>query len=129
MACKARCGSPRKPTTRASTPAARGGGGPGEWVLTLQGLDTRDAAERLKGGELLLDDRALRPLAEGEYFQHDLIGCAVEDEQGAALGRVTGVMEAGERALLEVSDGTRAFALPMTEAVILSVEIAQRRIR
>ena len=103
--------------------------GRGEWLIELEGVRSREQAERLRGGELLLDEQDLRPLAEGEYFQHDLIGCAVIDEQGAALGRVTGVMEAGGGALLQVADGPRAFVLPMVEAVILAVEIEARRIR
>lgn len=99
-----------------------------EWVLALRGLESRDAAEKLKGGELLLDETALKPLGEGEYFQHDLAGCDVFDEQGRYLGRVVGVMEAAGQALLDVRDGKRALTLPMIEAVVLSVDISARRI-
>jgi len=99
-----------------------------EWVLTLRGLDSRAAAETLKGGELLLDESALKPLGEGEYFQHDLLGCDVFDEQGRRLGRVAGVVDVGEQALLDVRDGSRAVMLPMVEVVIRAVDIAARRI-
>jgi 16S rRNA processing protein RimM len=99
-----------------------------EWIVTLDGLDSREAAERLKGGELLLDEIRLRPLAEGEYFQHDLPGCEVLDRQGRRLGSVAGIVEVGGQALLDVRDGPRALMLPMVEAVILSVDVQARRI-
>jgi 16S rRNA processing protein RimM len=109
-------------------------GGAGAWVLHLEGVGSRAEAERLKGGELLLEESRLRPLAEGEYFQHDLTGCRVVDEAGAPLGRVRSVMEGGGQMLLEVAleevrESENPLLLPMTEAVILSVEIGERRIR
>ena len=99
-----------------------------EWVLALRGVETRDAAERLKGGEVLLDDSALKPLEEGEYFQHDLVGCVVVDEAGRLLGSVAGVVEAGGETLLDVREGQRAVMLPMVETVIRSVDVKARRI-
>lgn len=99
-----------------------------DWILALEGLESREAAERLKGGELLLEDDALKPLAEGEYFQHDLAGCEVFDEQERRLGRVLSVVEVAGRALLDVRDGKRAVMLPIEESVILSVDVPARRI-
>ena len=104
-------------------------GGQGEWVLELEGLETRGAAEAMRGAELLLDDSALRPLAEDEYFQHDLVDCEVVTDAGQALGRVKAILEIGPQQILVVRDGKREHLLPMLDSVIEAVDLKARRIR
>jgi 16S rRNA processing protein RimM len=104
-------------------------GGRAEWVIVLEGLDTRDQAEAMRGAELLLDDSTLRPLAEDEYFQHDLVGCEVVTDAGQALGRVKAILEIGQQKMLVVRDGKREHLLPMLGSVIEAVDLKARRIR
>jgi 16S rRNA processing protein RimM len=104
-------------------------GAQGEWVIELEGLVTRGAAEAMRGAELLLDDATLRPLAENEYFQHDLAGCEVVTDTGQVLGRVKAILEIGPQQLLVVRDGKREHLLPMLGSVIEAVDLKARRIR
>ena len=99
------------------------------WVVALEGVADRPAALALIGAELLLDQSELRPLQEGEYFLADLIGCTVEDEHGAPLGRVRGVIETGANDVLEVATADGEALVPMTEEVLRVVDPAARRIR
>ena len=99
------------------------------WIVGLEGVDERAAALALKGAELLLDESELRPLQEGEYFLDDLIGCTVEDERGATLGRVRGVIETGANDVLEVVTEDGEALVPMTDEVVRAVETDARRIR
>ncbi len=98
------------------------------WLLLLDGVVGREAARALKGGELLLPEDELKPLAEGEYFTDALIGCEVLNEAGERLGRVTGVIETGANDVLEVDTGRGEVLLPMTEEVLRSIATGQRRI-
>jgi 16S rRNA processing protein RimM len=100
-----------------------------EWLIELEGLANRDQAEALRGAELLLGEESLRPLAEDEYFQHDLIGCEVVTGEGRRLGTVAGILEAGPQQLLVVREGAREHLLPMVGPVIEAVELESRRIR
>ncbi len=99
------------------------------WIVALDGVADREAALALKGAELLLDESLLRPLEAGEYFLDDLIGCDVEDLQGARLGRVCGVIETGANDVLEVATEAGEALVPMTQEVVKQVDMAARRIR
>jgi len=112
-----------------------------QWVLKLEGVAGRTAAEALKGASVLVPLEARGPLAENEYFTEDLIGCAVETLSGEPVGTVTGVLEAGGQNLLQVAEarevagtkdvaGTRREVLvPMAEAIVKEVLLERRTIR
>ena len=62
-------------------------------VLKLEGVDTRDDAERLRGAEIYMDSDDLEELPEGEHYIRDLIGLTVVDaESGETLGKVKDIL-------------------------------------
>lgn len=97
------------------------------WIMSLEGLNDRGGAEVYCGARVLLDDSLLRPLEPGEYFQHDLIGCEVENLAGEPLGRVKGIMETGANDVLVVGEGS--LMVPMLTEVVKEVDVDGRRIR
>lgn len=64
--------------------------GRAEVVLTLEGVDSREASDLLKGATLLVDREQL-PLDEDEYFLFDMVGISVQTEDGQPIGSVTEV--------------------------------------
>ena len=70
------------------------------WVIRFRGVDDRDAAEALRGAVL-----SAEPLDVDDVFAHDLIGCAVEDTNGRALGTVTAIQPNPAHDLLVLEDG------------------------
>ena len=62
------------------------------WTVKLAGLDSREAAAALVGGLLLVPLRERATLPGGTYYVDQIIGLEVRDEEGAPLGRVTGVL-------------------------------------
>lgn len=98
------------------------------WILSLEGVADRPAAEALKGARLLLEENQLKPLGEGEFFQHDLVGCRVETLAGRAVGEVQAVMETGANDVLVVGGGVEVM-IPMVAEVVKAVDIAARVIR
>ncbi len=82
-------------------------------------ISDRTAADRLRGTELTVARDALPPLGEGEYYHADLVGLAVVDERGAAIGTIATVENFGAGDVIEIErpDGKR-FMVPMrAEAV------------
>jgi 16S rRNA processing protein RimM len=63
--------------------------------LTLEGVEDRDSAEKLRGAELYVDRAHARPLSDGEVFLADLIGLKAVDTQGNAIGTLTDVLQPG----------------------------------
>lgn len=60
-------------------------------LLTLRGVEDRDAAEELRGCELSIPAEELPPLAEKEVYLHELQGLAIRLPDGSELGRLRDV--------------------------------------
>jgi len=83
-------------------------------VLTLTGIDDRDAAEALRGTEVLVPRSVLPPPAPGEYYWVDLEGLRVVNLEGAALGVVSHLFSTGANDVL-VAHGERERMIPFVQ--------------
>ena len=100
------------------------------FLVLLEGVADRTAAEALRGGRLCVRESDLPALPPGQVWLHDLPGMAVESEDGADLGTVHQVLETGEdRRLLVVRGPQGEFLVPFIEQFVLSVDRDARRIR
>jgi 16S rRNA processing protein RimM len=75
------------------------------WLLSLQGIADRNAADTLRGLEVKAFRDELPPLDEGEVYFADLIGFSVVDQQGQVRGVVEGIEAAGAQELLRLEGG------------------------
>jgi 16S rRNA processing protein RimM len=101
------------------------------FVARLKGVADRDAAERLRNVELFVPRERLPDTAERDEFYHaDLIGLAVVDAAGGALGTVAAMHNFGAGDLIEVrpAAGRDTVMLPFTQSVVPLVDIAGGRI-
>lgn len=100
-------------------------------VAQLMGVADRDLAEKLKGAQVHVARSRFPPLADEEYYWTDLVGLAVTNLKGEALGTVTGLNDNGAHAILELAesqaDGTvRERLIPFVGAVVKQVDLKQR---
>ncbi len=101
----------------------------GAFAARLTGIETREAAEALKGTRLYAPRDRLPPLADDEFYHADLIGLAVVDTGGAPLGTVRAVLDHGAGDILEIArPGAPDMLLPFTRTVVPTVDLAGRRI-
>jgi 16S rRNA processing protein RimM len=101
------------------------------FVVRLDGVEDREAAERLRGSEIVIDERQLPPPDADEYYWKDLIGLRVVDTAGGVLGEVTGIMDtAGHDVLVVKPPETDAaeMLIPFVGAIVLSVDLEAGRI-
>ncbi|HTY96699.1 MAG TPA: ribosome maturation factor RimM [Solirubrobacteraceae bacterium] len=98
-------------------------------ILRLAGVEDRDAAEELRGQELTVGRRELPQLEEGEWWAHELVGCAVHDGEHE-VGAVTGMLELPSCEVLEVrrSDAPGTLLVPLVKDAIRSVDPEQHTI-
>lgn len=117
-----RGGAERPATVESARPA------PPDVLLKLAGVDSREAAQELAGWEIWVDRAHAAPLAEGEVYAADLVGCGVYAGGGRA-GEVTGVCDTGHAPLLEVRtvDG-RTVVVPYADHFVGEVDVAARRL-
>jgi len=95
--------------------------------VALEGIDERDAAERLIGWDILLERAALPVAATREYFRDDLVGCTVRNGEGIVLGTVQYFLEAPAGAVMIVR-GEREYAVPALPPHLQRVDLEQREI-
>ena len=104
---------------------------PGEMpVVRIAGVDDRDAAARLTGMRLFVDRAVLPPPSdEDEFYLADLVGLAVHDGEGAAVGSIAVVHDHGAGVFLEIARSSGApLLIPFTRAAVPVVDLAARRV-
>lgn len=100
----------------------------GQYLLAhLDGVDDRDAAERLMGLDIAVARAEMPEAEEGEYYWDDLIGLEVVNEEGALLGRVSGLLETGAHDVLQVQGETERL-IPFVDVYVKDVNLEAGRI-
>jgi 16S rRNA processing protein RimM len=107
----------------------RRAGTPERPILRLAGHSGRDAAEALRGATLGVPADRAPALEPGEYWAHELAGCAVWDGE-RRVGEVRRMVPLPSCEALEVErdDGGGELLVPMVRDAIRSVDVAARRI-
>lgn len=95
-------------------------------VVAFTGVNSREAAEALKGAELFVARAAFPAPDDGEYYHADLIGLEAADESGRALGTVSAIHNFGAGDVIELTrpDGDHVH-LPFTSETVPHIDIAQ----
>lgn len=98
-------------------------------VARLQGVESREAAEALKGQEVYVYRHQLPPPELGEYYRIDLIGLRVVSVDGFEFGRIVDIMETGANDVLVVN-GEKEYLIPFVQQrYVLHVDIQDGFIR
>jgi 16S rRNA processing protein RimM len=101
----------------------------GRPVVGFEGLSSIEAAEQLAGLELRVPEESLQPLEPGRYYEHELVGCAVETADGAAVGTVVRVDSGAGGSRLVVEGARGEILVPLAADICVEVDVAGRRIR
>jgi 16S rRNA processing protein RimM len=97
-------------------------------IVRLEGVSSREDAQALRGQALRVALEQLPTLGDGEFWAHELVGCAVYGD-GRALGRVSGllVLPSCEALQVETNEGGEML-IPMVKDAILEVDVRGQRI-
>jgi len=121
---------------------------PEHGIFHFEGCASIDAAEKLRGLDVLLPFADRVKLPAGKYFVSDLIGCSVfenpkvetklsspacaMEDAPRVLGTVRDVFFPGEgmegTPLLQVQTGTSELLVPLAEDICRRIDVAARRI-
>lgn len=100
-------------------------------VTRCQGVETKEAADALRGLRLYVPRETLPEPDEDEFYLTDLVGLAVRHvAENTLLGSVKSVQNFGAGDLLEIQPavGGQTWYLPFTRAAVPEVKIAERLI-
>lgn len=110
----------------------------GDWVVaTAQEVPDRNAAEALRGARVFVSRQSFPTAATDEFYWVDLIGLAVVNRQGEALGTVIDLLDTGAHCVLRLRrPGAAPDAkadeaerlIPFVAAFVDQVDLPDRRI-
>jgi len=92
-------------------------------VLKLEGVETWDDAERLRGARLLIPRSWAVELGEDEYYYHQLIGLEVVTTAGESLGPITAIWPTGANDVYE----TPLALIPAVKEFVREVDLDHGR--
>ena len=96
-------------------------------ILQLKGIRRREEAESLAGREILIMRTTLPDLKKGEYYWFDILGMAVETEDGKRIGKLKEILPTGANDVYVVEGKRKEIFLPATEEVIRGIDIRNKR--
>ena len=102
-------------------------------VATIHDLDDRNAAEALRGARIFIPRSSFPTPDANEFYWIDLIGLAVVNRAGLALGTVIGLIETGPHCVIRVQPGESSSAaeerlVPFVDAYVDKVDLPTRLI-
>jgi 16S rRNA processing protein RimM len=96
-------------------------------AVKLAGVETIEAARALTGAEVQVGRADLPPVAQGEFYLHDLVGLVASNREGQALGRVDGFLELPAHPVV-VLQGDRERLVPLVPDRIVEVDLEAGRL-
>lgn len=101
----------------------------GAVLLKLEGIETVEAAERLRNTELYAKKEDLPKLGEGEYYFFELIGLEAILPDESTLGKVTDVIENNASNLLEITKASgKKVLVPNIAAFVSKTDVKEGKI-
>jgi len=101
------------------------------YLIKLDGFNNINDVEKFKGWLLKISETEQGELEEGQYYYHQIIGCAVVTEDGEELGTISEILSPGANDVWVVerpkSKG-KQLLLPVIDEVVIEVNITDKRI-
>lgn len=92
-------------------------------ILALEGIDTLESAEELKGKNVYVPRDQLPDAEAGSFYAGDLEGLTVVTAQGQVLGVLAEIFDNGAHEIYVVRDKAREILLPVVDGVVVEVDL------
>lgn len=92
-------------------------------ILALEGVVDRTQAGSFVGKEIFLDRAKLSPLAEGEYYWHEIEGLSVVSAGGEELGILSDVLATGAHDVYVVKGDGGEILVPAVEQMVKKIDL------
>jgi 16S rRNA processing protein RimM len=96
-------------------------------ALFLEGIESIEQAEGLRGVELAVAAESLPSLPEGTYYHFQVMGLTVVDSTGAVLGRIESIMQTGSNDVYCVRQGSEEILIPGVKDFVDRVDLTSGR--
>lgn len=100
----------------------------GGYVILLDSVPDRNAAETLRGAWLTIPESDLEPLPDGAFYHFQLVDMDVYTDEGERLGRIAEIIETpGNDVYIIRKPDERDLLLPAIKEVVLEVDTESSR--
>ncbi len=96
----------------------------GGMLMTLEGIDTLDAAARLRGAAIAVFRGEAVPLEPGRYYLFEIVGLRVRTVEGRSLGVVVEVMQGPANDVYVVRGDGGEILIPALRDVVRHIDLA-----
>jgi 16S rRNA processing protein RimM len=96
----------------------------GHLVIRIAGVDSREAAGKLRGAVLCVRPQDSPPLPEGLFYVHQILGLDVVTKDGRCLGRVEEILRTGANDVYVVGK----YLVPAVRQVVVEIDLKASRI-
>jgi 16S rRNA processing protein RimM len=100
----------------------------GSGVVELEGVNSADAAEKLRGCLVMVEASQLLETEEDEYYWFQLIGLKVYTTQGIYIGEVESLIDRASQSLLVVKYKEEEHLIPMVDAIVKEINLGNSQI-
>ncbi|MBP8644489.1 MAG: 16S rRNA processing protein RimM [Syntrophobacteraceae bacterium] len=97
------------------------------WIVQTEELVEMDAVKAMAGEQVFLPEDRLPATAEGEYYQFQLMGLAVETVEGKRLGVLREILSTPGHDVYVVESKTGEILIPAVDEVVRSIDLAGRK--
>jgi 16S rRNA processing protein RimM len=107
----------------AVTHVRRAGNG---FIVGLAAFNNPEEAGLWRGGLIQVPRGSMPALPEGQYYECDLVGVAVQTEQGRPLGVLAQIWELPGNHVFVVRHGTKETLIPAAKDLVAQVDLQRR---
>jgi 16S rRNA processing protein RimM len=98
-------------------------------AVFFEEIDSIEKAEGFRGKNLFVPESDVPPLPEGEYYQFQVLGLEVYTSRGRLLGKVSDIIEAGEKDVYVVRGGGKEYLIPVTDDAVEEIDVKGGKIK
>ncbi len=97
-------------------------------VVKIRGIDNRTMADLFRGRYLEVAEAEARPLADGRFYHHQVVGLTVLTSSGQKLGVIAEILERPANDVWVSRDGTVEHLIPATKDAVVQVDVDAGRV-
>lgn len=97
-------------------------------LIKFRDVNHIDRAERYVGSILLVDETSLEVLTPGQFYQYQIVGFAVFDLKGRAIGTISGILSTPGGELYVVQGTDKEYLVPAAKELIEQVDFGARKV-
>ena len=97
-------------------------------AVKLKGIDTEEAANKLRNFYMKVDRKSAVKLPKDSYFICDLIDLEAFDEKGLLLGTIRDVLQTGSNDVYIIKTNGKDLLVPALKEVVKEIDLKNRKI-